>query len=116
MTLDDSRRCPGGTTRVRPKTLRRECIDCSRRRPWGEDPGPDDIDPVGAWVDATAHREGYCRERRSAGVVLPQSAIDGMDDMAGVHRGGTVNLSDSAGKPAVRGDGDSAMHPDGGEA
>ncbi len=113
MTLDDQRRCCGGTTRVAPHRVRRDCLDCARLRPFADEPGPDDIDPVGAWVDATAHREGYCRERRSAGTVTAEQ-VAGMDDM-GAHAESL--RAEGQGAPCLPvGGGDSAIHPDGGAA
>ena len=83
-TAPPSRRCQGGTTRVSPMHIRRECRTCDRLRPFGEEPGPDDIDPVGAWVDATAQRAGFCRER-IAHNPLSCEQVAAMDDTAGLH-------------------------------
>jgi len=69
ITLDDTRRCAGGRSRIRPVAVRRDCFDCARYVGVYNDPGQDAIDPLGAWVDATAHAPGYCAERRSAGTV-----------------------------------------------
>lgn len=93
-TAPPSRRCHGGATRVSPRKLRLECQTCDRLRPFGEEPGLDDIDPVGAWVDATAQRAGFCRERIAHS---PLSCEQGaaMDDTAGLHavHGGAAAVS-----------------------
>lgn len=80
MSLSD-RKCPGGTTRTHPPRLRRDCANCKRLRPFGEEVEDTDIDPVGAWTDATAFREGFCRERIA---LLSAEQMRGMDEMGHV--------------------------------
>ena len=96
MNLNHDRKCKGGTTRVSPKRVRTECQGCMRLRPYAEDAGPDDIDPVGAWVDSTAQRSGYCRERIA---VLTTAQVEAMDETAGIAHPQTVGANASRRAP-----------------
>lgn len=107
MSLDPARKCQGGTTPVAPRRIRKECTNCSRLRPFGEPAGADDIDPVGAWVDATFARAGYCRERLA---LLADQQVVAQDEMAGLHPA-NVRPHPGGAKPAEHGGGDAAITP-----
>ena len=95
MHFDCKTPCNRGLTRVPPIRVREDCLSCQRPAC-----GPGEgIDPVGAWVDATHHHVGYCRERM-APVVLTAEMRDAFDETAGLSHTQTIGRPQHGGKSA----------------